>query len=562
MPKRPKLTFEVSIEDKTSEGAREVERRLIGLKGAFKAVIGAATTATFAKLTTDTAKATAAIADFAERLPISAQGLAELQFVAEQTGVSVSQLNLILQRQTRRISEAAAGSKPLIEAFNELGLSANDLVKLRADQAFGVLADAFNNLENESDKLRIAVKLLDTEGAGALQTFRLGSSAIKDLRTQYRSFGGVLTSEVVANARATNDELSKTRAIFKATARELVTIFGPAVQSVSNLLGITVPKAASLATRAVIKGRAAFAQFAGTIAGVFGNERAAQNLKELSDAYERELERIKKGLSDLDNEFGDGVKASDLLDNSLKNQRTTVQGLTEDWSRFDKTFREVKQLYEDTRTPAERLYAQLERYTQLLNDQVIQWDLYQRAVKKAVGEFQDASTQTEKTAEETTTNTQKLLEDIKVEIEGTSRAIVDSIFTSSNDIKDIFRDLVNELAKLAVKRLVTDPLVGIASGFLKNIFGGFFGGGGGQRQFGGPVTGGRPYLVGESGPEVFVPQGQGEIVPAAGGQTNVNFTINTLDGRQAANVLVENKNVITSIIRDSFRRTGQEVNLA
>ena len=34
-----------------------------------------------------------------------------------------------------------------------------------------------------------------------------------------------------------------------------------------------------------------------------------------------------------------------------------------------------------------------------------------------------------------------------------------------------------------------------------------------QRQHGGPVSAGRPYIVGEAGPEMFVPSGSGRIEP-------------------------------------------------
>ncbi|ADD94957.1 hypothetical protein, partial [uncultured phage MedDCM-OCT-S01-C58] len=52
--------------------------------------------------------------------------------------------------------------------------------------------------------------------------------------------------------------------------------------------------------------------------------------------------------------------------------------------------------------------------------------------------------------------------------------------------------------------------------------GSFFGGG---RAAGGPVSGGTPYMVGEKGPELFVPNTSGTIVPnnklGGGGATNV-----------------------------------------
>lgn len=53
--------------------------------------------------------------------------------------------------------------------------------------------------------------------------------------------------------------------------------------------------------------------------------------------------------------------------------------------------------------------------------------------------------------------------------------------------------------------------------FLKNAITG--------RQHGGPVTGGHPYIVGEKGPELFVPRQSGDIRPnAGGGQMIVNIS--------------------------------------
>ena len=54
-----------------------------------------------------------------------------------------------------------------------------------------------------------------------------------------------------------------------------------------------------------------------------------------------------------------------------------------------------------------------------------------------------------------------------------------------------------------------------------------------DRQFGGPVAGGRPYLVGEAGAELFVPGRAGTIIPAGGfgggGRANVIINVNALD---------------------------------
>lgn len=63
---------------------------------------------------------------------------------------------------------------------------------------------------------------------------------------------------------------------------------------------------------------------------------------------------------------------------------------------------------------------------------------------------------------------------------------------------------------------------------------------------GGPVTGGQPYIVGERGPEMFVPASSGTIVPngagAAGGPTTIVVQIGDREiGRVVADALRQNK---------------------
>lgn len=59
------------------------------------------------------------------------------------------------------------------------------------------------------------------------------------------------------------------------------------------------------------------------------------------------------------------------------------------------------------------------------------------------------------------------------------------------------------------------------------------------RQHGGPVWPGGAFLVGERGPELFIPRVSGRIVPMGGGQSVVVHTAVNLDGRQIAEVVDE-----------------------
>ena len=80
------------------------------------------------------------------------------------------------------------------------------------------------------------------------------------------------------------------------------------------------------------------------------------------------------------------------------------------------------------------------------------------------------------------------------------------------------------------------------------------------RALGGPVMGNTPYMVGENGPEMFVPATSGSITrndQLDSESVNVNFTINAIDSRGVDQLLIERKSVITSIITDAMLEKGR-----
>jgi tape measure domain-containing protein len=82
------------------------------------------------------------------------------------------------------------------------------------------------------------------------------------------------------------------------------------------------------------------------------------------------------------------------------------------------------------------------------------------------------------------------------------------------------------------------------------------------RALGGPVMGGKPYIVGESGPELFTPSTTGSItrnsdIMGGSGAVNVNFTIVANDTEGFDQLLTSRRGVITQIISDAMLERGQ-----
>ena len=78
---------------------------------------------------------------------------------------------------------------------------------------------------------------------------------------------------------------------------------------------------------------------------------------------------------------------------------------------------------------------------------------------------------------------------------------------------------------------------------------------------GGAVSKGKPVVVGERGPELFVPNSTGQITQNArgtGGESVVvNFNINTIDSRGFDEALYQNRGTITAIINNAVNEKGR-----
>ena len=81
------------------------------------------------------------------------------------------------------------------------------------------------------------------------------------------------------------------------------------------------------------------------------------------------------------------------------------------------------------------------------------------------------------------------------------------------------------------------------------------------RALGGPVMGGKSYIVGESGPELFTPSQTGSITRngdlGKGGETNINFTIVANDSQGFDDLLIQRQGMIKQMISDAMIERGQ-----
>jgi len=146
---------------------------------------------------------------------------------------------------------------------------------------------------------------------------------------------------------------------------------------------------------------------------------------------------------------------------------------------------------------------------------------------------------------------------------------------SLNSFKDYINKILEDILAAIIQKQFINPLVSSSTSWLTSFAGKLFGGptspgvppgvsGLPARAAGGPVASGVNYLVGEKGPEMFMPTRSGSIVPndqlnmSGGGETVVNFNINAIDTQTGTQFLIENKNKIIGMITQAQNQRGRQ----
>lgn len=236
------IKFTISGTDKSSGAFSKAKSNIKSLAKAG-AAMGASVLAAGGAILAFTNKVTQAddkTGKFATRIGVSVEALSQYQFVAAQAGVSTEQFNLATQRMTRRVAEAAQGTGEAVKALQELGISAKDFNKLPLDKQMETLSDRLGEVAGDSDKLRLAFKLFDSEGTSVIQMLNGGSEAMRAAAKDAQFLGLSISKEATAKAALFTTSMTRLRGSIKGVSRgiagELQPLFSGLADSMANSL--------------------------------------------------------------------------------------------------------------------------------------------------------------------------------------------------------------------------------------------------------------------------------------------------------------------------------------
>ncbi|MCP4100461.1 MAG: hypothetical protein GY750_03380 [Lentisphaerae bacterium] len=403
------------------------KRRSNDLKKAFGGLAALVGGIGFTHLIKSSLDAADEMQKMSQRIGASTEALSEYKHVADLTGVSFRTLTMGWQRMTRRISEAAQDTGEAKNALKELGISAKELNKLAPEQQFEVLADAMAKVTSQSDKVRLSMKLFDSEGVSLLQTMQGGAEAIREMREEAQALGLTVSQDFADSAAAANDAITRMGATSKALALTLAKTLAPTIESIAVWLQENIPDAVNTAAGAfnwlqqkiseVGAGWSAMLADAennlADVADFFGADEIAQSFRNAGNAYADsakifadgaeyyrsarvEANTLQKSLEagiSFNQFYNQAISESYEIEKKLKGSK---KGLTDAQKELNKSLKESQSVYDSTRTPLEKYNIELEKLNNLRTSLkgtsgAIDDDTYLRKIDKLQNDLKQSS---------------------------------------------------------------------------------------------------------------------------------------------------------------------------
>ena len=227
------IEYTIRARDETSRALSTVSSGIQTAGLAFGAAAAAVTTAA-AVMTSRAIESGNEIQKMSERLNAGTEALSEYEHVAALSNVQFSTLTMAWQRMTRRVSEAARGTGEAEAALQELNVDVTELNKLAPEDQFEVLASRLQDVEKESDRVRLAFKLFDSEGVRLLQIINQGGEAMQQMREEARALGLTMSEETAQQFAAAADSIVRIRSAWRGIERQLGAALAPIISEVAN----------------------------------------------------------------------------------------------------------------------------------------------------------------------------------------------------------------------------------------------------------------------------------------------------------------------------------------
>jgi lambda family phage tail tape measure protein len=538
------------------------------------------------------------IEEVAKANDMSIQSVLRLSSALQLSGGNSDDAGKLMASFANKVDEAAQGGEKAQKAFSSIGVSLKDLRTLTPQELFEKTAIALASIEDTTKRNATAMDMFGRAVRGL---------DIKSLGDQLQNNKSKFEESEVAFTKIANsvDRLDKfffnlkvTIANFVAPAFDALTIAMENWQTRSKGVvdrfaeirkeagwwaawkdkeGIQKYVAPSEREFGSVQG----ANVPGIMSGIGGIAAPKKNIREVTEAKNKEAEAEAKRLAEAAKKQQEFYER-ELLISKAKGERLQKEHelafLTENERKLQLELFDIEQKrqqltlgdqfgrkmnQEQANAWAEAEKARAKEAYQIGEAQ----RSFEFGWKKAFASYTDSATNAAKMGEQAFVSVTQNLE----------QALDQFVQTGKLSFSDLARSIISDLIKIQLKAQATSLF---QSSGIGGFFSGLFGGGGGAKPAfgstafwggkaeGGDVSGMNSYMVGERGPELFVPKTSGTIIPnnqlgSMGGGAQVVYngpyiaSMSAIDTQSATQFLAKNKNAVFAANQSATRSLPQ-----
>ena len=566
---RNRLQFDINAKDRTKRAFSSLKR---GLKGVSKAIFnmktGLAAVAGIAGLgllIRNSLNSIDKLGKLSRQVFISTERLGAFRLSAELGGTSLEAFAKGVRTMAVGINDwLVKGTGIAQDAFIQLGITQDQLRETNGDlfSQFQLVADALRNMKDGTDKTAAAYKLFGGRNIELLTAIENGTMGMEEQFEMAERLGLVMSKEVVLGVEAANDSMALLKMGMVGLTQQFSAALAPAILRVSDNIresllhwiekthGSIQNFGDYLATK-LMKGLFEFAEVMIHVGTAVTNTAiamsnlgvAAQNVGKLFTIGEWGAEWV---------EFNKFVKVSD---ESLQKLKRTYEELTTSGEEDFGIIFSPEALDKARDRIEKRELVSAEKRKKIFNELYAFEDKKMKAQEKAYEE-------NEKKKKELRTQG---LKDMRSNLEGTltimsgnskkafkmlqAHKIAEAIVNTYSAVMRAFASFSPPMSYLAAGSALTFGMAQVSQIRSQKFT---------ARRQGGAVSENKPYMVGEGGPETFIPNSSGYIAPGVGGRNvNVNFTINAVDTAGFQQLLANERGMIVGMINSAVNQQGK-----
>jgi len=565
---RNRLQFDINAKDRTKRAFSTLKRGLNGVsKAIFNMKTGLAAVAGVAGLgllVRNSLNSIDKIGKLSRQIFISTEELSAFRLAANLGGTSLEAFAKGARTMAVGINDwLVKGTGIAQDAFIQLGITQEDLRETNGDLMlqFELVADKLRLMKDGTDKTAAAYKLFGGRNIELLTAIERGKQGIKEVAEEARRFGLILTTEMVTAVEDANDSITRTKSLFTGVSNHFTVALAPAIEKVSDVL------------------RNNLLEWADTHKGIdkFGQFLGQEFIKIVGNVLETFI-RAKYVLIN----FGSHLSNLEAIFYNLGTAMLMIQNMNKALERgFKKTIDVVKTHSAEMEAEIAKMRGTINKLTTGFDEEYIDKIMLLGAAEKSElkkrEEQYDQWIGRKQTALKNHIEFELLMQKKEQDMRDKAKADIDSnlegtlTIMSGHSAKAFKMLQAYHISKAIMKTYaaVTNAFEQYSSPYNYLAAGSALAFGMAQvsqirsqkftaRRQGGAVSENKPYMVGEGGPETFIPNSAGYIAPGVGGKNvNVNFTINAVDTAGFQQLLANERGMIIGMINSAVNDKGQ-----